>query len=244
MSRPSRPGTPDFERARQETIRYHEEFYATTPLGAEGTWLARPHRLVYDALALMPDDRPVVAYDLGAGVGRHTIPLMSALPEGSEVHAIDLLESAVQRLRALSSASGAAVVHARQADLAELEFSGPVDLVFAFSAIEHLADAEAISRLLRKARSALRPRGVVALGIVADRSEIDGAGFRRPALIESGLTSNDVEELLSGTFPGFDVISRTARPAHVVERRDAEDYTLSSTLVTWIGVKPDPSDDR
>src|ERR1700743_3231640 len=94
----------EFERARRETVRYHEELYSSAGLGQAGTWLARPHRLplhapaapppraaalgqagtwrarppslLLDALAYVPSGRPVIAYDLGAGIGRHTIPMM------------------------------------------------------------------------------------------------------------------------------------------------------------------------
>ena len=122
----------EFDEARHETIRYHEELYENTSLGDDDTWLARPHRLIFEALELMPTDRSVVAYDLGAGIGRHTIPLLQNLPDGSEVHAIDLLDSAVQKLKQEAPASGSTTLHARQADLADLEFVDGVDLVFAF----------------------------------------------------------------------------------------------------------------
>jgi hypothetical protein len=71
----------EFVRARRETIRYHEMLYRSTSLGARGSWLAHPHPLVMDSLGLVT--RPVHAYDLGAGVGRHTLPLVTGLPSGS-----------------------------------------------------------------------------------------------------------------------------------------------------------------
>jgi len=225
----------EFDRARGETIRYHEELYANTSLGDADSWLARPHRLIFEALALMPDDRAVVAYDLGCGIGRHTIPLLEKLPHGSEIHAIDLLDSAVEKLKQSAPASGATRLHARQGDLADVQLADGVDLVFAFSAMEHLPDPEAIARLLEKIASALRPGGVAAFGIVADRYEVDAAGERRPAFLESGITVQDAESLLADAFAGFEVIQERTHPASVVEERDGEEYTLSSTLLTWIG---------
>ncbi|WP_429458976.1 class I SAM-dependent methyltransferase [Microbacterium sp. ZKA21] len=237
MSDSASPRAAAFERARQETIRYHEELYAQTGLGSEGTWLAKPHRLVFEALELLPRDRAVVAYDLGAGVGRHTVPMLDSVPAGSVVFAVDLLDSAVRRLAALAPASGSTRLRAQQADLAELEFVEGVDLVFAFSSVEHLADAGSIRRLLGQVDAALRPGGVVALGIVADRYEVDASGSRRPALLESGISVAEVDALLIDSFAGFEVIDRTARQAVVREQRDGEEYLLSSTLVTWLGRK-------
>lgn len=231
----------EFDRARRETVRYHEELYATSSLGDDGSWLARPHRLIFEAMEVMPDDRPVIAYDLGAGIGRHTIPLLENLPDGSQVHAIDLLDSAVRKLEQSAPASGSTTLHARQADLADVEFVDRADLVFAFSAIEHLASTEAIGRLFTKIAAALRPGGIAAFGIVADRYEVDAAGERRPALLESGMSVQDAEGLLADAFRGFDVIQQRTQPASVVEERDREEYTLSSTLLTWIGRRPDGS---
>ena len=226
---------PDFDEARHETIRYHDELYTSTSLGEEGTWLERPHPIVYQAIALLPDDRPVVAYDLGAGIGRHVVPLLDRLPDGSDVYAIDLLDSAVEQLRTLTPTSGSSRLHVQQRDLADVEFADAVDLVLAFSAVEHLAGPDAVRRLLDKIRAALTPSGLVALGIVADRFEIDAEGGRRPALLESDLSTEDVDALLAGAFPDLETVSRNIRPARVEEERDGETYTLASNLVTWIG---------
>lgn len=231
----------EFERARRETVRYHEELYADAARGSEGTWLAKPHQLIFDALALMPDDRAVVAYDLGAGIGRHTVPMLERLPDGSVVHAVDLLASAVRRLRDLAPTTCSTRLIAQQADLADLEFDEAADLVFAFSAVEHVRDAAEIGALFERIAAALRPGGVVALGIVADRYEVDRAGIRRAALLESRITVAEVDRLLSTCFAGFDTINRAERPAAVVERRGLEEYTLASTLVTWIGRIPKTS---
>ncbi|MDT0157856.1 class I SAM-dependent methyltransferase [Microbacterium sp. ARD32] len=226
---------PDFHDARRETIRYHDELYANASLGDEGTWLARPHPLIHEAIALVADDRPVVAYDLGAGIGRHVVPLLERLPDGSQVHAIDLLDSAVERLRALTPASGSRTLHVQRADLADVTFEQPADLIFAFSAVEHLPGTAAIGGLFARIRSALAPGGVVALGIVADRYEVDAQGERRPALLESALSTQDVDTLVADAFPDLQTVSHGTRPALVEEQRDGETYTLGSTLVTWIG---------
>ena len=94
----------DFARARAETIRYHETLYRSTSLGTRGTWLAQPHPLVINSLDLVT--RPVHAYDLGAGVGRHTLPIVAGLPPGSRVTAVDLIPSALASLAQNAAAAG------------------------------------------------------------------------------------------------------------------------------------------
>jgi tellurite methyltransferase len=227
-----------FARARRETVRYHEELYASAALGQAGTWLAKPDRLMADALELVPADGPVVAYDLGAGIGRHTIPLLRELPAGSDVFAVDLLPSALRSLENAVPAGIRTRLHTRPADLEDFEFELPADLVLAFSAIEHLPGLRAVRGLLDRVRAATRPRGVVAIGIVADRAEVDDRGRRRPALLESEMSAAEAAGLLADAFSGFDVAYQRSRPAQVREQRGGETYTLTSTLVTWLATRP------
>ena len=109
---------------------------------------------------------------------------------------------------------------------------------FTFSAIEPLRDEPSIRAVLRRIATATRPGGVVALGIVADRFEIHQDGSRRPALLESGLSVATTRALLTEVFNDFVVDRLVTGPAEVDEHRDGVPYTLSSTLVTWLGRRP------
>jgi SAM-dependent methyltransferase len=232
------PSPAWFERARRETVRYHEELYASASLGQAGTWLAKPHRLLADALERVPSGKPVVAYDLGAGIGRHTIPLLEELPAGSDVFAVDLLPSALRSLESAVPPGIRTRLRTRPADLDGFAFEAPADLILAFSAIEHLRDLDAVRALLHRVRAATRPGGVVAIGVVADRAEADDHGRRRPALLESAMSAAEATGLLSGVFGDFDVAYQRCRPAQVREQRGEDAYTLTSTLVTWLAARP------
>ena len=107
--------------------------------------------------------------------------------------------------------------------------------------MEHLASPKAIRRLFEKIVAALRPGGVAAFGIVADRFEIDAAGERRPALLESGISVLDAERLLADAFAGFEVVQHRTQPANIDEERGQEEYTLASTLLIWVGRRPGES---
>jgi SAM-dependent methyltransferase len=230
----------EFERARRETVRYHEELYASATLGQAGTWLAKPHRLLADALALVSSGEPVLAYDLGAGIGRHTLPLLRELPAGSDVIAVDLLPSALRALQNAVPPDSRTRLRTRPADLDGFEFEAPADLFLAFSVIEHLRDLRAVHDLLERVRAATKPGGVVAIGIAADRAEVDDRGRRRPALLESAMSRAEATGLLSGVFGGFDVTYQRSRPAQVREVRGGGTYTLTSTLITWLATRPAP----
>lgn len=228
----------DFDRARRETVRYHEELYASTTIGEPGTWLAEPDPLLADALELLPSDRPLVAYDLGAGVGRHTIPLLRKLPPGSDVYATDLLPSALAALEDAVPPRIPNALHLREADLDAFRFEAPADLVFAFSVVEHLPSPAAVRRLFQRIRAALRAGGVLAVAIIADRMEITDDGSRRPGRVESGITAVQAAELLSEVFGDHDLSVSRVEPSEVPETRGEESYVLASTMVTWLSTAP------
>jgi len=231
----------DFALARRETIRYHQQFYAATVLGQTGTWLAAPHPLLGEALDLLAAEKPVTAYDLGAGVGRHTLPMLQELPAGSEVYAVDLLPSALDSLRATAPGNTATVLHTRVQDLDEFEFETAAELILAFSAIEHLPTPEAVESLLRRIAAATVGGGVVAVGVVADRREIHPGGSLRPALLESGITAAATRDLLCDAFKDFTIDDLHERPAEVVEERNGCRYVLASTLITFLARRPKPA---
>lgn len=192
-----------------------------------------------DALELVPSGKPVVAYDLGAGIGRHTIPLLRELPDGSDVFAVDLLPSALRSLETAVPPGIRTRLQTRLADLDGFEFEAPADLILAFSAIEHLRDVKAVRRLLDRVKAATRPGGVVAIGIVADRVEVDDHGRRRPALLESAMSTAEATGLLAAAFRDFDVTYQRLGPAQVREERGEDAYTLTATLVTWLATRPE-----
>lgn len=226
-----------FAVARAETLRYHRDLYATTQLGQHGTWLAAPQQSVLDAIAEVDATRPAVAYDLGAGVGRHTIPMLQMLALGSTVVAVDILPEALEALRA-NSPETRSRLRLVTADLADFEFEEPADLIVAFSAIEHLPDLDSIQRMLERIAAVTTRGGIVHFGFVCDRYEIDHAGHRRPALLESRLSSGQAMTMVEHAFSAFDTVTRSKRPATVSESRNGEGYDLASTLVSYTLRRP------
>ncbi|MFC6707043.1 class I SAM-dependent methyltransferase [Flexivirga alba] len=236
--RPTRQAADSaFARARHETVRYHEEFYASAAVGQPGTWMEEPDQLMVDALERLPQRGTVTAYDLGAGIGRHTLPMLSRLPAGSEVYAVDLLQSALDRISSATVPQDGTTLHTVQSDLADFTFQTAADLIIVFSAIEHLPDEGAIRVLLERIRAALNPGGVVAAGIIADRFEVREDGTPRAALLESGLSAATAADLLADVFGAFSVDYLRSNLAEVDEERDGERYTLRSTLVTFLAKK-------
>lgn len=52
--------------SRQETIRYHREFFASHELYENGTWLAKPDHEVLDLVPILKSKSNLEILDLGA----------------------------------------------------------------------------------------------------------------------------------------------------------------------------------
>lgn len=119
-----------------------------------GAWLPDAVELV---AAHVPQARTVV--DLGAGTGTGALALARRLPDATVV-AVDRSPAMLDHLRAAADAAGVGDrVRTLAADLdAGWPATGTVDAVWAASSLHHLADAD---RVLREARAAVRPGGVV-----------------------------------------------------------------------------------
>jgi tellurite methyltransferase len=126
-------------------------------------------------------------YRLGAGVGRHTVVMGRRVPPGSIIAAVDVLPSALRRLRSNMRPTGVRA-RTRCVDLVNFSFDGPAYLVVAFSAIEQLPGLSAIADLLGRIARELTPGGIAAVGVLADRSERAPGGERHPAPLESAIT--------------------------------------------------------
>lgn len=227
---------------RHETVRYHEEFYATHDLFVEGSWLYRPSPFVLRSLDHIASSRPLVAVDLGCGVGRHTIPVAERLPSGSYVVGLDLLPVAAERLKENVLAAGLeSAVQAVVADLDNVALAPQsLDLLVSVSALEHAADLSALERLLLHLQEATRPGGLHCLIIGTDKVEVDAAGRSRPARVEFALGQSAAESLLARIYENWEEIESSAAVFGVDEDRDGERYTLSTTNLRRLFRRPPP----
>ena len=247
MVAPSARRLPDlitdsaFAQGRAETLRYHEDLYESTPLGAADSWLLEPDQLVLKALTLCGGANPIQAFDLGAGVGRHTIPMAQGLAAGSKVIAVDVIPSAIAHLKANCAAAGVLdMVTPVVGDLEKFTFdtSMALGLIVGFSAVEHVSSITAMRGLLCRCAAATAPGGLIALGIFADRIEELADGTIRPALVEFELDSTTVHSLLDEVFSSWIVEYAHTGAEHVPEERDGIPYKLESTLTQFIGRRP------
>ena len=142
---------------RLETVRYHEEFYAQHDLFVAGSWLHRPAPFVMRGLDQL-NAGASRALDLGAGVGRHMIPIAQRLGAGAYVVGVDLLPIAGRRLHENAAELGVRDrVQGVVADLEHLALQPDcLDLLVSVSALEHVSGPGAFVDVLRTCQHATR----------------------------------------------------------------------------------------
>jgi len=222
-----------YQPGRGETLRYHQEFYRDHRVFEPGSWLYRPSPFVLRSLNELPRERSVVVYDLGCGVGRHTIPIARAVAAGSQVIGMDLLPIAATQLEANAAAAGVSdKVQAVVADLELVTFpTGSADLMVGCSALEHVSSFRAFEELLGRLQVATRVGGLHCLVIGSDKYEVDSAGVTRPALVEFRLSTDEVTRLLHRRYADWTWLENSRGTFTVDESRDGAAYQLHSTCV-------------
>jgi tellurite methyltransferase len=222
---------------RDETLRYHQEFYSRHDLDEDGTWLGKPSKFVMRSLRHLPDG-PVTVYDLGAGVGRHALPIAEAVADGSTVIGVDFLPMANEKL--LENAAEAGVeVEAVTADLEEFDLPAEAaDLIFGISALEHVSSLQAFEDLLHRLKVGTKHGGLHCLEIFYDRYEVEMTGVVRPALVEFPLSQDDLVAVIDRVYGDWERLEEKYGEGAVEEARNGEPYKLKSSNLRLLVKKP------
>ncbi|MGD8534998.1 MAG: class I SAM-dependent methyltransferase [Candidatus Aminicenantes bacterium] len=119
----------------------------------------QPPDKVMDAIGVMPG---MVVAEIGAGRGRYVVQFAVRVGENGKVYAEDIDAAALKYLEKRCERWGLKNVETILGDVTDPKLpEGKLDLIFVISAYHHFEDPVA---LLRNARSALKPDGIMAIG--------------------------------------------------------------------------------
>lgn len=119
----------------------------------------QPPDKVMDAIGVSPG---MVVAEIGAGRGRYVVQLAVRVGENGKVYAEDIDAEALKYLEKRCARWGLENVETVVGDVMDPKLpEGKLDLIFVISSYHHFEDPVA---LLRNARSALKPDGVLAIG--------------------------------------------------------------------------------
>ncbi len=138
-----------------------EQQTVLTPENANEARLNRlqPPDKVMDTIGLSPG---MVAAEIGAGRGRYVVQFAVRVGKEGKVYAEDIDAAALEHLEKRCERWGLENVETILGDVTDPKLpEGKLDLIFVISAYHHFADPVA---LMRNARSALKPDGILAIG--------------------------------------------------------------------------------
>lgn len=119
----------------------------------------QPPNQVMDAIGIKPG---MVVAEIGAGHGRYVVQIAVRVGETGKVYAEDIDAAALRHLEQRCEKWGLEHVEAILGDVTDPKLpKGELDVIFVISAYHHFNDP---IKLLRNARPALKPDGVVAIG--------------------------------------------------------------------------------
>jgi ubiquinone/menaquinone biosynthesis C-methylase UbiE len=140
----------------------------------------QPPDQVMDAIGIRPG---MVGAEIGAGRGRYVVQLAVRVGESGKIYAEDIDAAALRHLDQRCERWGLSNVESVVGDVTEPKLPpGELDFIFVISAYHHFEDPTA---LLRNARAALKPDGMLAIGEWLRstspedvEAQVSAAGFR------------------------------------------------------------------
>ncbi len=190
--------------ARQETIRYHEEYYGAHKLFEKGSWLENHDAEIATIISGLQDVPNPRILDIGCGVGRNALPLATSLRDaGVEVVCLDVLESAIEMLK--QNAMEHRVVEnikAQPFDMDDLVIEeNSFDVILAISVLEHSKSLGRISDILQQIVQGTRDGGFNRMTFSTNRKVIDvKTGEEINTEVETRLIQDDLIALLERVY--------------------------------------------
>jgi len=234
--------TVDFERAREETLKYHKAYYSRFKLFEDGSWLAHPDAPLMQLLNYLEGNIKIL--DLGCGVGRNAIPMAQALQKlGKEatITCVDVLAESIDLL------SEYAVTY-KVEDIIDpvltdndnfVMAKSHYDLIAAISTLEHCQGKDRVVAVMREIAGSTKSAGFVRIEMTTDRNVIDAAsGEAIATFVETPLLGEEVEEMLSLAFAGWNVIGKTIDPYEETIEKEGRSVHWCSTQINFTAQKP------
>ncbi|MCR8631311.1 class I SAM-dependent methyltransferase [Paenibacillus radicis (ex Xue et al. 2023)] len=228
---------------RIETIRdgerkYHEACYDNYKLFEAGSWLHKPVKTVMETLKQFEEYGELTVLDLGCGVGRNSIPLAESIKSRSGVMVcVDLLESALSKLKSYSSEHGVSdYIETALSDIGNYEIAAnQYDYIVAVSALEHVASEQQLVQVLGRMVHGTKANGINCIIMSTNIEEIEmDSGIQLEPLMELNMTTGKAEELLACAYKGWKVLYTTVKPLQFNIERNGSSVILKSDC--WIMV--------
>ncbi|WP_277678283.1 class I SAM-dependent methyltransferase [Gracilibacillus dipsosauri] len=226
---------------REQERKHHDECYESYQLFEQGSWLHKPVKSLMDLIPLLEDKENLKILDLGAGVGRNSIPIAKALKKnGVKVVCVDLLDSAINHLRNNSKQHDVEQeIIPVKADIDNYKiFQDTYDLILAVSSLEHISNEPMLDQVLDHVAEGTEIGGINGIIINSEVQEIDReTGKKLEAFIELNLSTKEIIEKLKKHFHDWKWLKQIVRPQEYLIKREEREVILKTKAITFIARK-------
>lgn len=230
-----------FMQARASEKVYHEQLYRQKTLFSKGSWLAKPVQLVMDTFdQYFSDQKDVSILDLGSGVGRNAIPLAQRLEHTRAVTCVDILDVAIDQLRAYAKQYAVMdrIIPVRTAVEDFLIAQNTYDYMVSISCIEHVETKEILKRILQHMITGTKAGGVHCLMIQSDICWIDVEnGMSLTPVVELNMQTEDLLALLRTCYEGWNIKTCSIKQWKVPMMYEEKNIILESDCVSFVAQK-------
>lgn len=227
------------QQARQREQVYHDKLYTSHQLGEPGTWLHRPAQYATKSFDLIPKRPHIRALDLGAGIGRHTLPLANYLGNTGHIDALDLLDSAIDKLRA-----NAKQIEAKDrittivTDIETYPLKHTYDYVLSVSCIEHISSKPRLIDYIKILQGATNPDGVHCFMIITDNVWVNTVTDQTlTPILEQNLNSKETIAMLKELYAQWHIHDISTKAWQVTEEDNGDSVLFKSTCVQFTASK-------
>ncbi|MFD2042970.1 class I SAM-dependent methyltransferase [Ornithinibacillus salinisoli] len=229
------------ELIRKEEKKYHDYCYDNYKLFEAGSWLHKPVQTVMDILPFLDTYETVNVLDLGCGVGRNSIPIAEALKDKQcRVDCVDLLDSAIQKLRHYSAKYGVnEIIRTEKADLGNYAIKQKeYDFIVAVSSLEHVASEGHLHHVLSQMVKGTKHNGINCIVVNSEVKEIDlEDGTELPVQMEINISTIEMINRLEKLYGGWEILKHVVKPLEYKITRNEKDVLLKTNAITYVARK-------
>ncbi|WP_339320048.1 class I SAM-dependent methyltransferase [Paenibacillus sp. FSL R10-2734] len=226
---------------RTEEKKYHDMCYDSYNLFEPGSWLHRPVKTVIDLLEEYRDQEYLSVLDLGAGIGRNSIPIAESMKNrNGKVVCVDLLESAIEKLEGYSRKFGVEpFIVTRLSDIEHFIIDqGEYEIILAVSALEHVSSEKALEKKLSEMISGTKTNGTNCIIIGSNIQEVNlENGQELDPMFEVNISRERMMELLDHQYTGWEVKQRFVKQLEFEIDRKGQPVKLTTDCITFVAKK-------
>ncbi len=221
-----------------EEKKYHDYCYDNYKLFEKGSWLYKPVKTVMESIASLEGKGHLNVLDLGAGVGRNSIPIAEKIKgKGGKVVCVDLLDSAIEKLIEYSKKFDVEdIIEIEKADIGKYSIKeDEYDLIVAVSSLEHVSSENILDSVLNQMVQGTKKGGINSIIINSEVEEIEIESNKQlDAFMEINLSTDQMIDKLNNNYKGWKVVKQLVRPLEYQIVRNEEPVLLKSKAITFV----------